>query len=38
GRIAKIYSIDIPRNQRSPKTTIDIVEQITEEMVRRIHL
>ena len=32
GRIAKIYSIDIPRNQR------DIVEQITEEMVRRIHL
>ena len=38
GRIAKIYSIDIPRNQRSRKTTIDIVYNITFVFVIRIVL
>ncbi|WP_429973710.1 ABC transporter ATP-binding protein [Enterococcus sp. AZ163] len=33
GRIAKVYPIDIPRKLRSPKTIINIVEKITEEMI-----
>ena len=36
GRVAKIYPIDVPRNQRTPKTIINIVEQITQEMIRRM--
>ncbi|AXG40612.1 ABC transporter ATP-binding protein (plasmid) [Enterococcus gilvus] len=36
GRVAKIYPITIPRNQRSPKTILPIVEQITKEMIRRM--
>lgn len=38
GRVAKIYPITIPRNQRSPKTILPIVEQITKEMIRRMHM
>lgn len=38
GRVAQIYQIDIPRSQRSPKTTINIVEQITAEMIRRMKI
>ncbi|HCM87240.1 MULTISPECIES: ABC transporter ATP-binding protein [Enterococcus] len=38
GRVAQIYQIDIPRSQRSPKTTINIVEQITTEMIRRMKI
>lgn len=38
GRVAKIYPITIPRNQRSPKTILPIVEQITKEMIRRMRM
>ncbi|WP_407856113.1 ABC transporter ATP-binding protein [Enterococcus hailinensis] len=36
GRIGKIYQIDIPREERSIKTIVDAVEEITQELVERI--
>lgn len=36
GRIGKIYQIDIPREERSIKTIVGAVEEITQELVERI--
>lgn len=38
GRVAKIYRIDVPRSERSPKTIINIVDRITKEMIRRMQV
>ncbi|MFQ7237061.1 MAG: ABC transporter ATP-binding protein, partial [Enterococcus hulanensis] len=38
GRVTKIYRIDVPRSERSPKTIINIVDRITKEMIRRMQV